>query len=47
MKYQIKNPKKMNKNTLRGFFTLAFGPLEISRVGLLRGKGTTCISTGG
>jgi hypothetical protein len=29
MKYEIKNPKKINRNTLKGFFTLAVGPLEI------------------
>ena len=29
MKFEMKNPKPMNKNTLRGFFTLAVGPLEI------------------
>ena len=29
MNFKIINPKKMQKNTLRGFFTLAVGPLEI------------------
>ncbi len=29
MQFEIKNPKPMNKNTLKGFFTLVVGPLEI------------------
>ena len=29
MEFRIINPKPMNKNTLRGFFALAVGPLEI------------------
>lgn len=29
MNFKIINPKPVNKNTLRGFFTLSVGPLEI------------------
>jgi hypothetical protein len=29
MQFEITNPKPLNKNTLRGFFTLKAGPLEI------------------
>lgn len=44
MNFKIINPKPMNKNTLRGFFTLSVGPLEIEGYSLHEKNGKTWVN---
>ena len=44
MDFKIINPKPMHKNTLRGFFTLVAGPLEIEGYSLHEKNGKTWVN---
>jgi hypothetical protein len=44
MQFEIINPKSMNKNTLRGFFTLKAGPLEIEGYSFHEKSGKTWVN---